>query len=565
LAKIIKGGNKSMSNNEIKISDYIDRLNAGKIPNEHYEADDSPELGILQETVRTVRGLKEPAMPENDFPKRLAHNVQNQILNKRRKDRTKRIWFTGMGSVAAVLIIALVMNFTLFSDKTNIVYAMEQAYQDLKAYHGLIQISETNAEGENNIQGKLEVWADKKGSYYIKDLEGSQKGLITVNNGQKKWQIQPESKQVHEFAAFPDPYSFILELGEEVNDVKSALSTKVIGEDTVAGRKAAILEVTPEGGLPYRLWIDSKTSLPLQKQTAMQKSLQYTITYTDIDFEDAIPSELISYSAPAGYEVIDVNAEQIVNNPEEASEMVGFTADIPENMPEKFEFDKIAIVPDKKIIKYHYNVNDNDSKIVLIQGRAITELEIADNSIIGKVGDNIAEIQSPIQADLGILGGGGLYAGITDLTSIRWQDNGFEYAVVGNTALDDLKSFINSFTNEKLDMGDNIDASMKPQIEVPVDLEIEKNDQKSVDAGSSPWKLDPVYVSQVFVSLQISPEGIAGDYPINYEQLKAIKNDGKSAVVEVNSDQTDINKIYLKRLVRQDSTGIWTVVGYDLK
>lgn len=554
-----------MSNNETKISEYIDRLNAGKIPEEHDKAGVSPELDKLQEAVRMVRSLKEPEMPENDFPKRLANHIQNQIVSKRRINKSKRIWFTGMGSVAAVLVIALVMNFTLFSDKTDIVYAMEQAYQDLKAYHGLIEISETNAEGENHIQGRLEVWAGKNGDYYIKDLEGSQKGLITVNNGEKKWQIQPESKQVHEFAAFPDPYRFILELGEEIDDVKSAVSTEVVGEDIIAGRKAAVLEVTPEGGLPYRLWIDRETNLPLQKQTAMQKSLQYTITYTEIDFKDEIPSELMSYIVPEGYEVIGVNAEQIVNNVEEASEAAGFTANIPENIPDRFEFDKIAIVPEKKIIKYYFNVRDNDSKIVLMQERAKTELKPANNSSLGKIGDNTAEIQSPVQENLGILGGGGLYAGITDLTSIRWQDNGFEYAAAGNTSLDDLKSFINGFANEKLDMGANTDTAIDPQIEVPVDLEIEKNDQKSVDAGSSPWKLDPVFVSQVFVSLKISPEGITGDYPIDYEQFKAVLNDGKSVVVEVDSDKTDISKVYLKRLVRQDSTGIWTVVGYDLK
>jgi hypothetical protein len=105
----------------------------------------------------------------------------------------------------------------------------------------------------------------------------------------------------------------------------------------------------------------------------------------------------------------------------------------------------------------------------------------------------------------------------------------------------------------------------KPQVEVPVDLEAEKNEQKSVDAGHSPWKLDPAFVSQVFVSLKISPEGIVGDYPISYEQFKVTQNDCRSAVVEVNSDKTDISKVYLKRLVRQDPTGIWTVVGYDQK
>jgi hypothetical protein len=109
----------------------------------------------------------------------------------------------------------------------------------------------------------------------------------------------------------------------------------------------------------------------------------------------------------------------------------------------------------------------------------------------------------------------------------------------------------------------NKNAESKPQIEVPVDLEVEKGDQKNADAGSSPWKLDPIFVSQVFVSLQISPEGIQGDYPVKQEEIKFVKDTEKEAIVQVNSNKTNIKRIYLKRLIKQDSTGIWTVVGYD--
>lgn len=109
----------------------------------------------------------------------------------------------------------------------------------------------------------------------------------------------------------------------------------------------------------------------------------------------------------------------------------------------------------------------------------------------------------------------------------------------------------------------NEQSLSKLQIEVPVDLKAEEGDQKNADAGHSPWKLDPVFVAQVFASLKLSPKGIQGDYPIKYEELKFIQNNGKEAVVEVGGNKTIIRRVYLKRLIRQDSTGIWTVVGYD--
>lgn len=103
----------------------------------------------------------------------------------------------------------------------------------------------------------------------------------------------------------------------------------------------------------------------------------------------------------------------------------------------------------------------------------------------------------------------------------------------------------------------------KPKVEVSVGMEEVKREQKSVDEGHSPWKLDPVYVSQVFVSLKLSPGGIVGEYPVKYEELRIIYLSEKDAVVGVSGSKTSIGKVYLKRLVRQDYTGIWTVVGYD--
>lgn len=107
------------------------------------------------------------------------------------------------------------------------------------------------------------------------------------------------------------------------------------------------------------------------------------------------------------------------------------------------------------------------------------------------------------------------------------------------------------------------DLQKKPQVEVPVDLKEVESEQKSVDQGHSPWKLDPVYVAQVFISLKISPEGIKGDYPIKYEDLKVTESSGNSVIVVASDIKSPVKAVYLKRLIKQDDTGIWTVVGYD--
>lgn len=111
---------------------------------------------------------------------------------------------------------------------------------------------------------------------------------------------------------------------------------------------------------------------------------------------------------------------------------------------------------------------------------------------------------------------------------------------------------------------DDTPISGKPQIEVDIDLEAEENAQKSVDEGHSPWKLDPVFVTQVFASLLLSPEGIVGDYPIPYEAITITENNGIEATAVINDDKSVARTVYLKRLVRQDESGIWTVIGYDI-
>lgn len=105
----------------------------------------------------------------------------------------------------------------------------------------------------------------------------------------------------------------------------------------------------------------------------------------------------------------------------------------------------------------------------------------------------------------------------------------------------------------------------KPQVNIKVDLEIEKNNQKSVDKGHSPWRLDPLFTAQVFTSVHLFPEGVVGDYPIELENLKLIVSNNEISIVQVDDPDTSISMVYLKRLIRQNDTGIWTVIGYDLK
>jgi outer membrane lipoprotein-sorting protein len=565
-----------MNQEHKKIDHYINQLNSQKIPKEHRSGNTSDEFQVMADTVRKIRSMREPEMPDADFEKRLISGLSGNVLKKYQpvrgisnktvefsKNKSKRLVKRTLISVTAAAAAAAIifsvsglpakMDFLpgiLSPDNTSIAYAMEQAFKGVKAYHGMIEVVETNELGEQMLQSKREVWADQEGNYYLKDLEGFSKGMITVNDTKKEWQIRPEEKKAYLSAAFPDPYRFTFELGNEVKDVQRALFVKEIGEETISGREATVLEVTPEGGAAYRLWVDKKTDLPLKRQSAMQNALQVTISYTDIEYMDTIPEELLTYQLPQGYEEVEMFPEQIVTTLEEAESIARFTPVIPNVIPEDFELGGIAVLTDTPAIKLYYVTSDSMQTVVIQQSEVAGELEPASDAILGTVNNTTAEILNN-------------YQGLSGINSIRWQENGMEYTVFGNISVDGLAGFANGLTQGDVILPQADENTEQPQIEVPVDLTVEENEQKSVDAGHSPWKLDPVFVTQVFSSLLISPEGIVGDYPIAYDDIEIVQNDGVEAKARINSENSIAEYVYLKRLVRQDETGIWTVVGYD--
>lgn len=404
-----------MKNNVKKLSDYIDRLNWEKAPG----AAECGELENLYAAVRRVKSLKPPVMPGADFPDKV---VQSLARGSERAKSRKRL-LKSAAAAAAVLAVALLVYFAALKD-TNIVSAMERAYGRVSAYHGTLEVVFTSGAGERQVQSVLDVWADKQGRYAIGVLEGAYQGLMTVSDGEKVWQSPPGEGAL--MPVFSETHEFIFELGGEIEALKAAQSARVAGEETVAGRPAYVLEVTPQGGLPYKLWVDKETKIPLQKEGAMHNAIQYTTRYIEITFLEAIPDELIQ-----------------------------------------------------------------------VEGKNFREADIR-------------EEESPAPA------------------------------------------------------GENPDEAFEPQVRVEVDMQAEQAQQIAADSGSSPWRLDPVFTAQVFVSLQISPEGITGEYPVDYEDFTIARTDGRRMKVRVSSDKTEIKAVYLERLVRQDETGIWTVVGYDI-
>lgn len=141
--------------------------------------------------------------------------------------------------------------------------------------------------------------------------------------------------------------------------------------------------------------------------------------------------------------------------------------------------------------------------------------------------------------------------------SFRWQQKGLEIKVQGQRSEELAKQLSNSITIPQ----PNQVLANQPKVTVKVDMEVVKNNQQQVDTGSSPWQLDPAQVAFTFAIMQIYPEGIHGEPPLDYNSLKVTTNTGTDAVIQIS--EGPIKTVYVKRLIRHDESGIWTVVGYD--
>jgi len=501
-----------MSRVEKQISDYIDVLNEERKPEGDFE---SGELEKLAATARLVRTLREPEMPDASFPHRLskavAQEIQQQKQKKKYNNKNQKALYKFMKPVALVaslLILVLVASLSgLF--RQDVVYAMEKAVAQLENYYGILEMRCRNALGEAWIVRQVELW--NEGDKYVVRQDD---GTTTVNNGEQKWQIRPESKEVVILPVVPDPTGSSFDLKDEAKRAK-AYPHKVVGREKVAGRQSIKLEITPPGGLAYYLWVDEGTDLPVQLQTAMQNGLQTTYTFIKFEPNTSIDAKLFNYQVPEGFKVVEENPGQVVATVEEAIAISGLTPLLPQEVP-----GRILAFRNKVVLDY----GDTTVSEYLPQG----SFEPAPNAALGTVKGGPLEVW---------------------WESLRWRQDGLEILIEGSKRVELARQIAQDLTLPNFNNQGN-----KGRVKVPVDLEIVKANQQQVDRGSSPWQLDPLQVALTFVNMEINPAGING-------QFELVANNGALAVVKVS--EGPIAQVYLERLIRQDETGIWTVVGYD--
>lgn len=517
-----------MDKNEKILSSYIDDLNAERRPDSIYKSDSNPELAQMIKTVKMVRTLKEPVLPEPGYVQRLSKAVAAKIQNHpdcrcqgvptRATPRYLRKWAVPFAAaLIAVFLLLAWVNGRMGIFNTDVAYAMEKAAAQLSSYHGVLEMRSQNEAGQDWMVRRVEFWVDGS-KYALKQSDGT----LTINNNERKWQIRPNSKEVALLPMIPDPTRGGWDLREEAKRAKQ-YPHAAKGTEIIAGRATTRLEISPPGGLPYYLWVDKETNLPIRLQTAMQNALQTTYTFISFEPNVKIESGMFAYQPPAGYKIVQNDPGQLAATVEEASAISQLTPLLPDEAP-------IRILAFKQRLVLDYG------DTTIIETPARKSFEPAVNSALGTAAGGVLEV-------------GG--------NSLRWRQKGMEIQVEGERRVALARQIASDLTLPN--SGTNLAGQAR--VQVPVDMEIARADQQQVDAGHAPWQLDPLQVSLTFVNLKVTPEGITGEPKIPESAFKLITNNGVEAVVKVTGGP--IQKVYLKRLVRPDQTGIWSVVGYD--
>lgn len=486
---------------EKELDAFINALNEERRP----EAPATAEVQGLMRTVRSVKSLKEPTSPSPDFESRLLKGLQQQPPKP--QGRLRRTWWAAasLAAAAVLLMVVVVPSMT----RRDVAMAMAAAIQQVERYHGVLEKSWASAAGQTQVVWTQEIWVD--GDRYAVQM---QDGTTTVNDGQHKWQVRPQDQVVALLPVAPDTQRVGLDLKAVGEDARQ-YPHRVVGHDTVAGRPAAVLEITPPGGDPYRVWVDAETNLPVRMVTAWQNALQTTYTYTELEINQPVDTAHFAFTVPDGFTVVETDPGQQVNGLAEAAEAVGFVPAIPAEPPVR-----MIAYQDRLVLEY--------GQTTVEERRAEGDFRPATYGALGTAGGGTLEVLAE---------------------SLRWRQGDLEITVTGPEAEAVARSIAPDLEMPDPDAG----FPQEPAVAVEVDMTVEENNQRQVDGGHSPYLLDPIMVAMSFLGSQ----GIAGDM----DAFAVSFSSGTHAVVEVPAGP--ISRVYVQRLVRQNETGIWTVVGYD--
>lgn len=343
----------------------------------------------------------------------------------------QRVWL--LSGLVLVLCLALVGCGPPITAE-EIVAKMQETVDTTQDGHAVVAGS-LNAQGME-ISAVAEIWEKSPNKVRAKVLEASQPdlvGTILVSDGQQGWYYQPARNVVMVGAAgeieTPLPQEMLTELQGVIQEVLDISNVELDGEETVAGRQAYKLTLSPvedaeqtlfPGDGSATLWVDKDQWIVLKAVYEGGTFGQGTMEVRSFELNPGLSDDLFTFEVPEGATVIDLEAQEPVPvTLDEARDRATFPLLVPEYVPAGTTLIEVFQVGDSFVLRYDHSPQVS---FTIIQGS-----ELAGPPPLGASQDvTVRGLDATVVTDAA---GGN--------TFLYWTEDGVTVTVAGHISLDE--------------------------------------------------------------------------------------------------------------------------------
>lgn len=248
---------------------------------------------------------------------------------------------------------------------------------------------------------------------------------IIVSDGKTEWFFDRAHRRVWKSAPADADYK-ILGPEEEFDLMAQNYSTRVSGEDTVAGRPCWVVELQAQkdAHAVRRLWIDKQHGLILQaKSFQIDGTLASTMRFVKIDFPKSLEPDLFQFTPPVGTTVVKSALKPRYLELEDARTASGIGPRHPRWLPSGYVFESVNVMPYKGSTFLHFRYSDGIDALSLFQCPSGVRLDFGD------LPSEKVKVDS-VRAWLSFGPDGKI---------LEWPQHGQRFVLVGNLPLETLR------------------------------------------------------------------------------------------------------------------------------
>jgi outer membrane lipoprotein-sorting protein len=231
----------------------------------------------------------------------------------------------------------------------EIVAKMRETLEATQDAHAVVNAS-VNAQGVE-ISATAEIWEGAPNKVRVQILQSSDPdlaGVLAVSDGQQAWYYEPAKNRVQVAPAgqieMPLPQQLLGSMQEAIQQVLEASNVELAGEETVLGREAYKLVLSPKEGTTQELypgngtatlWVDKEQWFVLKAAYQADAFGQGSMEVQSFELNPGLADDLFRFTPPEGTELEEVHIE--VPEPltlDQAKAQALFQLLVPEYVPE---------------------------------------------------------------------------------------------------------------------------------------------------------------------------------------------------------------------------------------